>query len=598
MLGTVVGSYRITGQIAVGGMGTVYRAEHTLIGRVAAIKVLHPEMTTSREIVTRFFNEAKATSGIKHPGIVEVFDFGYMQSGHAYLVMEFLEGETLSQRMRQRGIVSEGEAAMLMRGVCSALAAAHAKGVVHRDLKPDNIFIVPEPDSPLGERTKILDFGIAKLTEIGEGNQHTKAGAVMGTPTYMSPEQCRGTGEVDHRADLYSIGCMLYELVIGRTPFMQTGAGELLGAHLFVDPDPPSRHGRISPELEALVMQLLEKKPERRVQTATELGQLLIGIARSSGWVTAANTDPGRYSMQHLTPASSQFTPMGHPPPDFTPHHLTPAGRMTPARLTPAPLTPAQLTPAQLTPAQLTPAHLTPGVVHFTPMQLPPQAPTTIAPPPAEHPKPTTLSGSASEQQPTPTKSRRGLTIAIGAIVFAAAGGIAFFIATSGHKDEIQPVSEPTTGAVVIQPTGPTDTKPDTKTADPKATDTSSTDTKSTDTKSADTNSTDTKSADTKSTDTKLDSKPTDASDTKPVDTKPTDATDTKPADTKPVDTKPGDVTDTKVADTKTGTKRADKKTTKTTDKKTTKSSDKKTTKSTDKKPDKEPGDLLETDID
>ena len=157
MLGTVVGSYRITGQIAVGGMGTVYRAEHTLIGRIAAIKVLHPEMTTSREIVTRFFNEAKATSGIKHPGIVEVFDFGYMPSGHAYLVMEFLEGETLSQRMRQRGIVSEGEAAMLMRGVCSALAAAHAKGVVHRDLKPDNIFIVPEPDSPLGERTKILD---------------------------------------------------------------------------------------------------------------------------------------------------------------------------------------------------------------------------------------------------------------------------------------------------------------------------------------------------------------------------------------------------------------------------------------------------------
>jgi len=571
MLGTVVGSYRITGQIAVGGMGTVYRAEHTLIGRIAAIKVLHPEMTTSREIVTRFFNEAKATSGIKHPGIVEVFDFGYMPSGHAYLVMEFLEGETLSQRMRQRGIVSEGEAAMLMRGVCSALAAAHAKGVVHRDLKPDNIFIVPEPDSPLGERTKILDFGIAKLTEIGEGNQHTKAGAVMGTPTYMSPEQCRGTGEVDHRADLYSIGCMLYELVIGRTPFMQTGAGELLGAHLFVDPEPPSRHGRITPELEALVMQLLEKKPERRVQTAIELGNLLIGIARSSGWVTAANTDPGRYSMQHFAPGS-QFTPMGHPAPEFTPHHLTPAGRMTPA----------QLTPAQLTPAQLTPAHLTPGVVHYTPMQLPPQAPTTIAPPPPEHPKPTTLSGSASEQHPAATKSRRGLTIAISTIVFAAAAGIAFFIATSGHKDEIQPVTEPTTGPVVIQPT--TDTKPvDTKPVETKPVDTN------VDTKPVDTN--DAKPVDTNPVDTK-------SVDTKPVDTKPVDtkSVDTKPVDTKSVDTKPAD---TKSVDTKpVGTKPADKKTTKSTDKKTTKSTDKKTTKSTDKKPDKEPGDLLETDID
>jgi len=530
MLGTVVGSYRITGQIAVGGMGTVYRAEHTLIGRVAAIKVLHPEMTTSREIVTRFFNEAKATSGIKHPGIVEVFDFGYMQSGHAYLVMEFLEGETLSQRMRARGIVSEGEAAMLMRGVCSALAAAHAKGVVHRDLKPDNIFIVPEPDSPIGERTKILDFGIAKLTEVGEGNQHTKAGAVMGTPTYMSPEQCRGTGEVDHRADLYSIGCMLYELVIGRPPFNQTGAGELLGAHLFVEPEPPSRHGRITPELEALIMRLLDKKPDRRVQTATELAQLLIGVAHSSGWIAVSSTDPGgRFSMQHVSPPSgSQFTP---------------------SRLTPMP-------PSPLTPHHMTPAHLTPGVVHYTPMQLPPQAPTTLAPPPPEHPKPTTLSGSASEQHSAVPKSRRRLTIVLGAVIFAAAGGIAFIVGSSGRKDAIQPATTeaatPTaTGPAVIQPSEvapPVETKPDTKPTDTKAID------------------------------------------AMPVDTKPVD---TKPVDTKPVDTKPADTKTVKTIELKP----LDKKTPKTTDKKTPKTTDKKTPK-TDKKTDKPPGDLLETDID
>src|SRR6185503_14890456 len=145
-------------------MGTVYRAEHSIIGRMAAVKVLHPEMSASRDIINRFFNEARATTSIKHPGIVEVYDFGYLESGHAYLVMEFLEGETMAARNKTRGAVSEGEAAAILRGVCSALAAAHAKGIVHRDLKPDNIFLFPDPDAPLGLRPKLLDFGIAKLT--------------------------------------------------------------------------------------------------------------------------------------------------------------------------------------------------------------------------------------------------------------------------------------------------------------------------------------------------------------------------------------------------------------------------------------------------
>ena len=129
MIGTQAGSYRITDVIAVGGMGSVYRAEHTLIGRVAAVKVLHPEMSASRDIVNRFFNEARATTSIKHPGIVEVFDFGYLESGHAYLVMEFLDGQPLAARNKARGAIPEGEAATLLRSVCSALAAAHAKAI-------------------------------------------------------------------------------------------------------------------------------------------------------------------------------------------------------------------------------------------------------------------------------------------------------------------------------------------------------------------------------------------------------------------------------------------------------------------------------------
>jgi serine/threonine protein kinase len=291
--GTIVGSYRILGTISVGGMGTVYRAEHTLIGRLAAIKILHPELCANRGIVNRFFNEAKTTSSIKHPGIVEVLDFGYMPSGHAYLIMEFLDGAPLSHRIRARGKMSEGEAAILLRGVCIALSAAHDKGIVHRDLKPDNIVVMPDPDAPTGERVKLLDFGIAKLTDIGLNGSATRTGSVMGTPTYMSPEQCRGTGDVDCRADLYSIGCIYYEMVAGRPPFVRTGAGEAIGSHLFVEPEPPSRHvAGLSPDTEALIMKLLAKTPDERVQTARELAHLLTGTAQQHGWMAAGDTSP------------------------------------------------------------------------------------------------------------------------------------------------------------------------------------------------------------------------------------------------------------------------------------------------------------------
>ncbi|MGE5184260.1 MAG: serine/threonine protein kinase, partial [Acidobacteriota bacterium] len=299
MIGTTVGSYRITQKLSVGGMGTVYKAEHTLIGKLAAVKVLHPELRANRDVVNRFFNEAKATTHIKHPGIVEVFDFGYLDDGDGYIVMEFLDGVSLARRLKTRGALDEGEAAMLLRGVCSALAAAHAKQIVHRDLKPDNLFLVPDPDSPIGERVKLLDFGIAKLSDasLAGSASATKTGAVMGTPTYMSPEQCKGTGAVDHRSDLYSLGCIFYELVCGRPPFGEDlGAGELIGAHLHMQPDPPSKHQpRISAEAEALILKLLDKRPDHRVQTALELGQKLAKLAQQHGWIT---TNPSLSAMR------------------------------------------------------------------------------------------------------------------------------------------------------------------------------------------------------------------------------------------------------------------------------------------------------------
>jgi len=292
VIGETVGSYRIVSKLSVGGMGTVYKAEHTLIGKLAAVKVLHPELSGSREIVNRFFNEAKATTTIKHAGIVEVFDFGYMPSGHAFLIMEFLEGMSLARRLKTKGRMQEGEAAMLLRSVCSALSAAHAKGIVHRDLKPDNIFLVTDPDSPTGDRPKVLDFGIAKLTDIGLAGSATKTGAVMGTPTYMSPEQCKGTGDVDHRADLYSLGCIFYELVVGRPPFTKLGAGELIGAHIYAQPEPPTKFNpSISRDSERLIMALLEKRPEKRPQTAKELAQRLSQLAQQLGWITVSSPD-------------------------------------------------------------------------------------------------------------------------------------------------------------------------------------------------------------------------------------------------------------------------------------------------------------------
>ncbi|HEY0195296.1 MAG TPA: serine/threonine-protein kinase [Kofleriaceae bacterium] len=388
MQGTVVGSYRILDTLSAGGMATVYRAEHTLLGRVAAVKILHPEMSANRDIVNRFFNEAKTTTSIKHPGIVEVFDFGYMASGHAYLIMEYLEGMPLSHRVQARGPIAEGEAALLLRGVCIALSAAHDKGVVHRDLKPDNIFVLPDPDSALGERTKILDFGIAKLTDVGPAGTATKTGAVMGTPTYMSPEQCRGSGDVDFRADLYSIGCMFYELVTGRPPFTSTGAGELIGSHLFVEPEPPSRFiAGLSAETEALIMRLLAKLPERRVQSAKELAQLLSLTAQRQGWNIAGDISWG--SLNHVavvTPPPSAMTTPVFPPGAPLAGMPTPMHAGAPAQVRPLP------TPAQL-------------------IGLPPP------------PTPTTISSAASEVAPRP-RSRVGLAV-IGGLVAVAAGVIA-----------------------------------------------------------------------------------------------------------------------------------------------------------------------------
>ncbi len=270
VIGAVLGNYRVLEPLSHGDAGSVYRAEHTVLGRPAAVKILRPELTTNPELVHRFLNEAKAATSIRHPGIVEVYDFGASPDGTWYIVMELLEGSSLASRLGERGRLPEAEAAFIARGVASALRAAHQQGIIHRDLKPDNIFLVPDPDGPTGERIKVLDFGIAKLTDPKRTFQ-TQAGVLIGTPIYMPPEQARGASAIDHRADLYALGCMLYQMLAGRPPFVSPNAAELIKMHLVTAPEPPSRYAPVSPQLEQIVMRLLEKEPGARFQHGGEL---------------------------------------------------------------------------------------------------------------------------------------------------------------------------------------------------------------------------------------------------------------------------------------------------------------------------------------
>jgi len=277
-VGEVVGSYRITGKLGSGGMGAVYLAKHTLIGREAAIKVLLPELCGDESIVARFFNEARTTTAIKHPGIVEIYDFGYARDGSAYLVMERLEGEPLGSRLKRVGRLPIEQALSIARQMCGALMAAHRIGVVHRDLKPDNVYIVQDPEVPGGERAKILDFGIAKLRDKGDSFSafQTQEGTVMGAPTYMAPEQVAGADKVDHRADQYSVGCILFEMICGRPPFDGRAYGEVMAKQVREPPPRPSSiDPSIRPDIDALLLKMLEKRPDARFADAYDLLQRL-----------------------------------------------------------------------------------------------------------------------------------------------------------------------------------------------------------------------------------------------------------------------------------------------------------------------------------
>ncbi len=277
MIGTTIGSYTILSQLGAGAMGEVYLAEHRHLKRKAALKLLAPEIVGRPDLLERFFLEARATSVIDHPGIVQVFDCEVDATGRPYIVMEYLDGETLAATLARRGSLPAATVARLARGMAEALEAAHAKGIVHRDIKPENIFVQAQPP----DSVKLVDFGIAKLAgDFRAGQVHqTRIGAMMGTPLYMSPEQCRDSGKIDFRTDLYSLGCVVFEMLTGRPPFVQEALGDLVVAHM-TEPakDVRALNPSVPKALAELTADLLKKDPAARPPNMRAVADRLIAF--------------------------------------------------------------------------------------------------------------------------------------------------------------------------------------------------------------------------------------------------------------------------------------------------------------------------------
>ncbi len=318
MVGKRIGNYRVVRQIGKGGMGAVFEAIHDGIGKRVAVKVLHAHFAQDPHIAGRFINEARAVTAITHSGIVQVFDFGQVDGEPPYMVMEYLQGETLSRRLKRTGRMPPVEALRLARQMAAGLAAAHAKHVVHRDLKPGNVIVVPDPEAAGGERAKILDFGIAKIIQesgagAGAGDRpsdddatdyKTRSGMLMGTPTYMSPEQCRGSDDTDERSDVYSLGILLYQMLAGRPPFIAEGDGEVLAMQIYEKPVPLLERAPAVPALVAvLVERMLAKKPAAR-PTMDEVARELDALgSKMSGVLSAV---PRMVALASVSGASMQ----------------------------------------------------------------------------------------------------------------------------------------------------------------------------------------------------------------------------------------------------------------------------------------------------
>src|SRR5688500_9996103 len=320
--GEKVGEYVVSAKLGEGGFGSVFSAEHPLIGKQVAIKVLNRQYSADPAMVQRFVAEARAVNQIRHRNIIDIFGFGQLPDGRHYYVMELLDGYPLDRYVQERGRIPLPEAVPILRGVARALDAAHAKGIAHRDLKPENVFLAIDEQG--GIHPKLLDFGIAKLlTNQSEGTKpsfKTRTGAPIGTPYYMSPEQCRGR-DVDHRTDIYAFGCVTYRMLTGIYPFDGLDYMEILIKQINEEPQPASHLAADLPmTVDDCISWMLRKDPTERPPTLmAALGALEeaavgagVAIPGEGGSASATHAVPsGRFGAGAATPGA--VTPMKTP---------------------------------------------------------------------------------------------------------------------------------------------------------------------------------------------------------------------------------------------------------------------------------------------
>ncbi|MDX2052366.1 MAG: protein kinase [Polyangiaceae bacterium] len=282
----VQGKYRVVRIIGEGGMGAVFEGENIRINRRVAIKVLHAALASNKEVVQRFEREAQAAGRIGNDHILEVLDLGDLPDGDFFMVMEYLEGEPLSDRIRRLGRMSPEQVAPLMAQVLTGLQAAHTAGIIHRDLKPDNIFVLKEK---AGQKdfVKIIDFGISKFQPLGGEMKMTRTGSVMGTPYYMSPEQASGSSEADHRSDVYAVGVMMYEAVTGKVPFEASTFNQLLFKIVLDEvPKPETIVPDLDPGFASLIHKAMARDKEARFQDCTSLRNAILEWQRTGAAVS------------------------------------------------------------------------------------------------------------------------------------------------------------------------------------------------------------------------------------------------------------------------------------------------------------------------
>lgn len=323
-VGQSVGNYRILRKLGAGGMGEVFLAEHPLIGKIVALKVIHQDLAVNKEVVTRFINEAKAVSTIGNDHIVEVHDFGISPEGAHFFIMEYLQGQTLAELVTL-GPLSLPDALHIAAQITAGLAAAHAEGIVHRDLKPDNIILVHKLGDPIF--VKILDFGLAKMLEANQ--QLTAMGVALGTPEFMSPEAAESK-PVDGRSDIYSLGVLLFQMLTGRLPFEANSVGEMMVQHVCRPPPVPRGFNpNIPPSVDQIVVRCLAKSPEDRFQSMAELRQALLNPEQYLGSSPPVVASEGAYAL-----VSAQHPAMARPA--VSENHTmsidTPYGYKKPAR--------------------------------------------------------------------------------------------------------------------------------------------------------------------------------------------------------------------------------------------------------------------------